>query len=138
MDIIFLIGRILLAGIFLVSAVGHFANREPMGQYATSKGVPNAETGVVVSGVIAGLAGLSLILGLWIDVGALLLIVFLVPVSLLMHPYWKETDPQARQGEQVNFMKNMALIGAALILFYFVNQTQVVQIGLTDPLFGAW
>jgi uncharacterized membrane protein YphA (DoxX/SURF4 family) len=138
MDILFLVGRIFLAGIFLLSAVGHFTQSEGMAQYAQAKGVPAAKAGVIASGVIALLAGLSLVLGVWTDLGALLLIVFLVPVTLMMHAFWQESDPQARSSEQINFNKNVALIGAALILFYLVNQSQDIPAGLSDPLFGRW
>ncbi len=56
----------------------------------------------------------------------------------MMHAYWKESDPMAKQGEQVNFTKNLALIGGLLVLFYFVNQVQDIPAGLTDPLFNRW
>lgn len=138
MDIVFLLGRILLAAIFAFSALGHFTQADGMAQYAAAKGVPAAKAGVLASGVVAILAALSLILGVWIDLGALLLVVFLVPVSVLMHPFWKETDPQAKQTEQISFNKNLAIIGGALILFYLVNTTQQVALGLTGPLFGAF
>lgn len=62
----------------------------------------------------------------------------LVPVSFMMHAFWKESDPQARQGEQINFNKNLALIGGLLVVFYLVNQTQDIPAGITGPLFGRW
>lgn len=138
MDIVFLVGRVLLAAIFLLSAIGHFTQADGMAQYAEAKGVPAAKAGVIGSGVIALLAAISLIFGIWTDVGALLLVVFLIPVSLMMHAFWKVEEPQAKQGEQINFNKNLALIGAALILFYVVNQGQDIPAGLTDPLFSRW
>ncbi|WP_320668584.1 DoxX family protein [Patulibacter defluvii] len=138
MDIVFLVGRVLLAAIFLLSAIGHFTQADGMAQYAQSKGVPAAKAGVVGSGVIALLAAISLIFGIWTDLGALLLVVFLIPVSVMMHAFWKVDEPQAKQGEQINFNKNLALVGAALILFYLVNQGQDIPAGLTDPLFSRW
>ncbi|GGK32281.1 DoxX family protein [Nocardia camponoti] len=138
MDIVFLIGRILLAAIFAFSALGHLTQAEGMGQYAASKGIPAAKAGVLASGVLALLGAISIIFGIWIDVGALLLVVFLAPVSLLMHTFWKETDPQLKQTEMIQFNKNLAIMGGALILFYFVNVTQSVPLGLTGPLFGAF
>lgn len=138
MDIVFLVGRVLLAAIFLLSAVGHFTQSKPMAQYAASKGVPAAEAGVILSGVIGLVGALSIVLGIWADLGALLLVLFLVPVSLFMHPFWKESDAQARQMEQINFLKNVGLIGGALILFYVVNQGQDIPAGITGPLFGRW
>lgn len=138
MDVVFLIGRILLAVLFVLSAVGHFANAEGMAQYAAAKKVPAAKLGVLGSGVLALLGGLSLILGVWIDLGALLLVLFLLPVTAMMHDFWAQTDPQVKQTEQISFNKNIALIGGALILFYAVNVMQSVPLGLTGPLFPAW
>ncbi|MBS4103658.1 DoxX family membrane protein [Tsukamurella paurometabola] len=138
MDVVFLIGRILLAVLFVMSAVGHFTAADGMAQYAAAKKVPAAKLAVVGSGVVALLGGLSLILGVWIDLGALLLVLFLLPVTLMMHDFWKAVDPEAKQTEMISFNKNLALIGGALILFYFVNVTQSVPLGLTGPLFPAW
>lgn len=138
MDIVFLVGRILLALIFLMSAVGHLTQSKGMAQYAASKGVPAAEAGVIVSGLVFALGGIALVLGIWVDLAALALALVLIPVTFMMHPHWKETDPQAKQGEQINFNKNLGLIGAMLILFFLVNQTQDIPAGITGPLFGAW
>jgi uncharacterized membrane protein YphA (DoxX/SURF4 family) len=67
--------------------------------------------------ILAG--GLSVLLGIWADLGALALVVFLVPTALVIHAFWKETDPQAKQMEMVQFQKDLALAGAALMLFAF-------------------
>lgn len=138
MDIVFLVGRILLAVIFLLSAVGHLTQSKGMAQYAASKGVPAAEAGVIASGLVFAVGGLAILLGIWTDLAALAIVLVLIPVTLMMHPFWKETDAQAKQGEQINFNKNLALIGGLLILFYLVNQTQDIPAGITGPLFGAW
>jgi uncharacterized membrane protein YphA (DoxX/SURF4 family) len=138
MDIVFLVGRVLLAVVFLLSAVGHLTQSKGMAQYAASKGVPAAEAGVIASGLVFLLGGLGLVLGVWTDVAALLIALTLVPVSLMMHAFWKESDPQARQGEQINFNKNLALIGALLVVFYLVNQTQDIPAGITGPLLDRW
>lgn len=138
MDIVFLVGRVLLAAVFLLSAVGHLTQSKGMAQYAQSKGVPAAESGVILSGLVFALGGLGLVLGIWTDVAALLIALTLVPVSLMMHAFWKESDPMARQGELVHFNKNLALIGGLLVVFYLVNQTQDIPAGLTDPLLDRW
>jgi uncharacterized membrane protein YphA (DoxX/SURF4 family) len=137
-DVVFLVGRVLFSAVFLLSALGHFTQSDVMAQYAQAKGVPAAKAGVLLSGVIAAVGALSVILGVWADVGALLLIAFLVPVTFMMHDFWAVEDPQAKQLEQVQFNKNVALIGGAIILFYVVNQQQDVPSGLTDALFSRW
>src|SRR6266536_1090218 len=97
MDVVVLIGRILFAALFLNSAVVHFRQTDAMAAYAGSKGVPSPRLATLAGGVLLGLGGLSILLGVWADLGALLLLVFLVPTAVLMHGFWKESDPQARQ-----------------------------------------
>lgn len=132
MDIALLVGRILFGALFLGSAVGHLTQTDAMTPYAASKGVPLPKQSVLGSGVLLVLGGLSVILGLWGDLGALLLLVFLVPTAVVMHGFWKETDPQAKQMEMVQFNKDIALAGAALA-FLWVFSTDP-DLTLTDSL----
>lgn len=118
MEILLLIGRIIFGGFFIMSGFNHFANVGMMAGYAGSKNVPAAPVAVIGTGVLLLLGGLSVVLGFLPVLGLLLLIIFLVPTSLLMHNYWTVQDPQMRAAEQVNFLKNMALTGAALALMY--------------------
>ena len=64
------------------------------------------------------LGGLSVLLGLFPVVGLVLIVVFLLPTSVIIHNFWTVEDPQARAAEQINFLKNLALAGAALALVY--------------------
>jgi len=136
MDVLVLIGRILFAAIFLSSAVGHLTQSEGMAGYAKARGVPAAKLSVIGSGVLIGLGGLSVLLGIWADLGALLLVIFLVPTALLMHAFWKETDAQAKQLEMISFMKDISLAGAALALFaLFAYVGSDLGLTITGPLF---
>jgi putative oxidoreductase len=136
MDVVVLIGRILFAALFVVSAVGHFTQTDAMTGYTKSKGVPAARLAVLLGGVLLALGAVSILLGLWPDLGALLLVVFLVPTALLMHPFWKETDPQAKQMEQVQFFKDTALAGASLMLFaLFAHVGDDLGLVIVGPLF---
>jgi uncharacterized membrane protein YphA (DoxX/SURF4 family) len=134
MDFIVLIGRILLAAIFIGSAYGHLTQTDAMGGYAQSKGVPSARLAVQVSGVLILLGGVMVLLGIWPDLGALFLFVFLIPTALLMHAFWKETDPQARQMEMVQFQKDIALAGGALLAFALFASAEP-GLTITGPLF---
>jgi putative oxidoreductase len=58
-------------------------------------------------------------LGYHTRLGAALLVLFLVPVTLTMHAFWSIPDPQMAQIERINFMKNLALLGGALLLVHF-------------------
>ena len=119
MDVLVLIGRILFVPLFLASALGHLTQTEAMAGYAKSRGVPLARPAVLVTGVMLVVGGVLLLLGLWADLGALILFVFLVPTAVLMHGFWRDAERQARQGEMIHFQKDLALAGAALMLFAF-------------------
>ena len=62
--------------------------------------------------------GLSLALGFHARVGAIALLVFLVPVTLFMHKFWGISDAQQAHMQMINFMKNVALMGGALFFVY--------------------
>jgi putative oxidoreductase len=84
-------------------------------------GVPLASLAVPLSGLMILLGGLSIILGYKAKIGALLIIIFLIPTSFIMHPFWKMTEPMQAQINMIMFMKNISMTGAALIFYYFGN-----------------
>lgn len=136
MDIVFLIGRILFGALFIGSAIGHLTQAEAMAGYAGSKGVPSPKLATQASGVLILLGALMVILGIWADLGSLFLLVFLVPTAVLMHAFWKETDPQGKQMEMIAFNKDLALAGAALICLYvFTRNGGDVPFTVVDGLF---
>jgi putative oxidoreductase len=100
-------------------------------------GVPAPEVLVRLSGLMAVAGGLSVLLGIWADLGALIIVAFLLPVAFFMHAFWKEADEQAKANQLAHFMKNMAIAGAALVIFYTYNQLQGdAGLSITDPLFS--
>jgi len=116
MRTLFVLGRTIFGGFFAYSGINHFQNTEGMGQYAGAKGVPAPERAVQATGALLLAGGLSVILGLKPREGLAALVAFLIPVSLQMHRFWEEQEQQKRQIEMINFMKNMALVGAALAM----------------------
>jgi putative oxidoreductase len=135
-DVVALIGRILFAAVFLASSFGHLTQTEAMAGYAGSKGVPQPKLAVLGSGVLMAVGIVLIVLGIWADLGALLLVLFLVPTALIMHAFWRETDGQARQQEQIQFMKDISLAGGALLLFaLFVKVGDGLGLTITGPLF---
>ena len=116
MKYIALIGRILFSLIFLMAIIGHF--QLGTAQYAASAGVPMASVIVPLSGIIAFLGGVSIILGYKAKLGAWLIVVFLIPVTFMMHRFWDATGPM-QQMQMAMFFKNMAMLGGALMISYF-------------------
>lgn len=117
MNNVLLIGRILFAMMFVSGGLNHLTKAEAMTGYAGFKKVPAAKLSVLVSGVLLLASGLSVILGVYADLGALVLAVLLVLMALKMHDFWAQTDAQAKQTEMVGFFKNISMAGGALIMF---------------------
>lgn len=116
MAIAFFVGRIIVGIYFLMNAYNHVFKGSHLVGYAASKGVPSPKAAIVGSGVLLLVGGLSVLLGAWTLWGIIALIVFMVPVTFMMHNYWKETDPVARMNQKISFMKNLAIIGFLLML----------------------
>lgn len=115
MGVVFLIGRIILGVYYLFNASNHFLRLEMMSGYTASKGVPAPELFVVVTGALLLVGGLSILLGIRPAVGVIALVLFFLPVSFIMHNFWAVQDPMAKTIEMVNFTKNIALMGSALM-----------------------
>ena len=71
---------------------------------------------MILSGLLIIVGGLLVILGCHVWIGLACIMAFLVPVTFLMHNYWVETDMMQRINQRVNFQKNIALLGAALMM----------------------
>lgn len=115
--IINIIGRVIFGLYFAYSGWNHFKNGKGMVAYTASKKVPSPKLAVYGSGVILILGGLGVTFAYHLGISLLLIILFLVPTTIFIHDYWKDSDPMARMSNRVNFLKNVALIGAALWMF---------------------
>ncbi|MEY3168762.1 MAG: hypothetical protein RL421_5 [Actinomycetota bacterium] len=136
MDILLVIGRVLFALIFINSGIAHLTKLQAMTGYAQYKKVPAAKLSVIVTGLMLVVGGLYIALGVYADLGALLLAIFLVASAFMMHNFWTIEDAQAKQGETINFFKNLALAGAALIIFVMVGTGVDFGPSITEGLFN--
>ncbi len=128
----FLIGRIAFGGFFLYSGINHFLNLKEMAQYVKSKNVPLPEVAVAATGAALVFGGVSVLAGVKPKVGAAALTAFLAAVSPIMHDFWRIENPDRKMQEMVNFMKNLALLGAALALLG-IEEPWPVSIPLGQP-----
>lgn len=112
-----LAGRVLFSLIFILSGPNHFSKQTIA--FAASQGVPLASVAVPLSGAIAVLGGLSILLGYRAKIGAWLIVLFLVPVTFSMHKFWGVTDPMTAQIQMIMFMKNISILGGALLISQF-------------------
>ena len=112
-----LLGRILFSIVFLLSSIDHFDGHDLA--YATAAHVPLARIAVPIAGVMILLGGLSILFGYKAKLGALLIIIFLIPVTPMMHNFWAVTDPRMHEVHEVNFLKNLAMLGTAFLITQF-------------------
>lgn len=110
------LGRVLFSLIFMLGVAHHFSHETIAA--ASAHGVPLAHVAVPLAGILAFAGGLSIALGYHARIGAILVLAFLVPVTLVMHKFWGVADPQQAAMQYASFMKNTALAGAALLFVY--------------------
>jgi uncharacterized membrane protein YphA (DoxX/SURF4 family) len=116
MRALFVLGRVIFGGYFVYNGINHFRNQEGLSQYAGAKGVPAVDAVIPGTGALLVAGGLSIVTGVKPRLGLAAIIGFLIPVTLQMHRFWDETDPQQRMTDSVQFAKNMALVGASMMM----------------------
>jgi putative oxidoreductase len=116
-DAVVVLGRFLFVLIFLLAGSNHFSKQTIA--FAASQGVPWASIVVPLSGVLAIAGGFSVLLGYRAKLGAWLLVLFLIPVTLMMHKFWAVQDPMMAQIQMILFMKNVSMLGGALLISQF-------------------
>jgi putative oxidoreductase len=129
MDLVLVIGRALFALLWVGAGFAHFKNLEAMTGYATYKKVPAAKLAVLGSGLAFLVGGILILLGAWIDLAAALIAVTVILAAIIFHQFWKESDANTKMQEQMAFNKDLALGGAALILFALVAGGAVTDFG---------
>lgn len=128
-----LAGRILFSAIFVIVAPMHFSQFEIA--YAKAAGLPAANLLVPASGLLALAGALSILLGYRAKIGAWLLVLFLVPVTLTMHNFWAVHDPMMAQIQMAMFMKNVSILGGALLIAQFGSGPLSLDVRSNSP---AW
>jgi len=114
---IVLLGRILFVLIFV-----NAGPRLLWGQavaFAVSQGVPMASIAVPIAGFLALAGGLSILLGYRAKIGAWLIALFLIGVTPMMHKFWVISDPMRYQLQLATFMRNVSMLGGALLISQF-------------------
>ena len=110
-----LLGRLLLAAIFLVSGYGKIGGFEATAGYMASKGLPMVQVLLALTILVELGGGLMLALGYRARLAALALFLFLIPVTLVFHNYWAAPAAEAKM-QMIMFMKNLAIMGGMLYI----------------------
>jgi uncharacterized membrane protein YphA (DoxX/SURF4 family) len=117
-EYILLLSRVILGFYFLFNSFNHFRNLNSLAGWVQSKNVPAPRLMVTLTGILLLIGGLSILLGVYIEIGILALTLFFLPITFVMHDFWRETDPQMKMMQIINFMKNLALWAAILALLF--------------------
>lgn len=117
MQFICFLGRILFSLIFIIKSFEHFTS--DLVDFAARMGVPAAGFFVPLWGLIALVGGISLLFGYKVRIGAWFIVLFLVPTTFFMHPFWASQTPFEMMMQHYCFWKNISLIGASFMLSYF-------------------
>src|SRR5206468_5692187 len=115
-EILFLVGRLLFGALFVYNGVNHFRNYAAIRGYCAYKHVPIPGPSAMISGAWLLVAGSSVVVGFRPEIGLVLIALFLLGVTPVIHDFWNVADPAQRLGEMINFTKNAALMGAALMM----------------------
>ncbi len=113
-----LVGRILLAAIFLMSGIGKIGGFAGTAGYMASKGIPIVDVLLAITIVIEIGAALMIIGGFKARLGATALFLWMIPVTFLFHNYWAMPADQ-QMIQQIMFMKNLGLMGGMLYIMAF-------------------
>ena len=134
-SVILLIGRFLFVALFVYSARGHIVNHDRYVTTARGK-IPVPYVAGWPIGAWLILAALSIVLGVWPDVGTLMTAAFLIPAALIFHNFWTFADPAQRRTQQSSFYRNVSLLGATLALFAVFSVAGPGQFAITGALFN--
>ncbi len=119
------------------AGVAHVRNDRMMQQGAGSAGFPFPAVAGWVTGAWLIAASLSLALGIWIDLGALMIAVFLTLAGMYFHRFWPIEDPTQRRTQEQLFYRNFIGVGACLIMFgTFATLGPELRYVITAPLFN--
>jgi putative oxidoreductase len=102
--------------IFVISAIGKLQDWQGSLEMIRAKGLPAPDVLLSVAVGLELVGGILVILGLYARWGALALLLFIVPVTLIMHNFWTLDEGERRMGEMAHFFKNLALTGAIIFV----------------------
>ena len=115
MDTLVTAGRVLYGGVMIFSGINNYRHLKIMAELTKSKGMPLPTLCVVIASAICILGGISILVNYQIKIGVLLVWVFLLPATVIIHNFWTVEDPMEKGNEMGHFLKNLLILAGALI-----------------------
>jgi len=113
------VGRILIGALFLMAGLSKIPGWEGTAGYMASKGVPMVSVALAITVIVEIGASLMIIAGYKARIGAAALLVWLIPVTFMMHDFWNVADAMQARIQMIMFNKNVALMGTMLLIMAF-------------------
>ncbi len=114
---VLLIGRVVFSFFFIYSGFSHLTKLSMYSQYAGASGVPAPTLLTAISGLMLLAGGVSILLGVQVRWGSLLIAAFLIPAAFMVHKFWGIADPMMAANQAAHFWKNISLTGACLMFY---------------------
>lgn len=136
-----LVGRLLFVLFFLDSGINNLRMRDTVAERLRGPTMPslirrNAALFNLASAMLLIAGSAMIALGAWPDIGALFLALFLIPVTVMSHPFWKSADRAQRRQQLMSFLRNGTLLGGCVVLFAFFAAQPQISFTLTGPFFS--
>ena len=113
-----LVGRILLAAIFVISGFNKISGFAGVAGYIGSKGLPMPEVLAALTIALELLGGIMLVIGYKVRIVSILFFLWLIPTTVIFHKFWGIEAAQV-QNQMNNFLKNVSIMGGMLLVFAF-------------------
>ena len=125
----FLVARVLFGAVLAFMGLNHFMNVDQMAGYAEAKGIPAGRLSVVFSGGMLVFGGLGIAAGVYPALAAGAIALFLIVSTPTMHDFWAVPEDQ-QQSEMTDFLKNVALLGGALVFLALSGSAWPYAVGI--------
>jgi putative oxidoreductase len=115
-DLALLVGRVAFAALFLPSGLAKLMNLQAFIYNVDGRGVPFAPVLATLGAAVEFLGGLALLVGVQVRFASVALLLFTVAATLISHRFWEYRPGAAHQMQQINFFKNVAIVGGFVFL----------------------
>lgn len=128
-----LVGRLLIGAIFLVSGIAKLTDTSGTAAHLEAAGLPYASTLAIIAGIAELAGGLSLVFGFLTRIGALGLILFMIPTTIIFHGFWTFEGAE-QQAQMINFLKNLAIMGGLALIVAFGPSRYSIDKKIREPI----
>jgi uncharacterized membrane protein YphA (DoxX/SURF4 family) len=132
LNLLGLVARLLFLVVFVRGGYSGSINLSNTIAIVARTGAPLPRVTVPASQVLQWVGIISVALGIWADIGAICLLLFLIPVTYWTHGFWR-LEGQPRQVQTGNFLRNLTYLGGVLLILH-AALVAALPLTVTGPL----